>query len=140
MGYIVMSAPTAHTYIVLSYVAWRSTLSAHLTSEFIRIQNHNDPSLMKCISTAFSILVSHISIFARSISATSCLRRSRARSRIACLSSVPLAVETVLGINRLDADGAGEATPASARPFPFCVAVMRGGSEGSVGEEDNPRT
>lgn len=103
------------------------------------IQDHSDPSLVKCTKTALSIVVSHTSIFARSISATSCLRRSRARSRIACLSSVPLEVETALGVDRLDADGIVEVTLTSARAFPFCDAVMWGGSGGSVREEDNDR-
>lgn len=95
----------------------------------------HDPSRVKCTNTAFSRVVSHISSFARSISAASCLRRSRARSRIACLSSVPLDVAIILGVDRLDADVA-EATLPSARALPFCAAVMRGGSLGSVAEED----
>lgn len=105
----------------------------------IRIQDHEDPSLNRWTNTAFSRVVSHISIFARSISATSCLRRSCARSRIACLSSVPLGAKTALGVDRLDADGVAEATLTSARAFPFCDAVIQGGEGSSVGEEDNTR-
>lgn len=111
------------------------------TSTFVRKQGHDDPSesLRKCTNTACSTVVSHISTFVRSISATSCFRRSRARSRIACLLSVPLDVGTPLGVDRLDMDGVEEATLlSSARVFPFCTAVTRGGSEDSVGE-DNAR-
>ena len=105
----------------------------------IKIQNHKDPSLKKWTNTAFSRVVSHISIFARSISATSCLRRSCACSRIARFSSVPLEAETALGVDRLDADGVAEVTLTSARAFPFCDTVVRGGEGSSVGEEDNTR-